>query len=236
MLLIVGGNSEIGRAVHKAIPGSIATTRQTLDLSSDHWDIPEGITSAVICAAVTKLQACEADPEGTYRINVIKTLRLADQLKVPVLFISSNHVFDGTIPHVPPDFPHSPVSEYGRQKAHAERGFMARGHGILRLGKVLSPDTPLIRSWAEKIWHRQPIQAFSDLKMAPVYISEVCEAIVSLMGKSGVFQLTGERDISYLDFALGMADPSLVVPARAADLGFPAGFIRKHTTLQIRIE
>lgn len=239
MWLIVGGDSELGSALKARAP-SIATSRRgnglLLDLANDDWYIPKGITAAVICAAITKLQACEADPEGTSRINVTQTLRLADRLLdrgIPVLFISSNHVFDGTIPFIPPDSPHSPVSEYGRQKAKAELGFMERGCGILRFGKILSPNTPLIREWSEKIWSHQPIRAYSDLVMSPIYISEACEAIESVMGKSGIYQLTGERDISYLEFAHRIApDPSLVIEAKAANQDFPAGFIRKYTTLE----
>src|SRR5262249_21933161 len=142
--LLVGGDSEIGAATaRRMIEQSIAvaaTTRRRaevaperpfFDLSAplDDWQPPAGLSGACICVAVARLAACAADPVGSERLNVTQTLALVDRLLkqgIHVLFLSTNQVFDGSRPHLPADAPHSPVSEYGRQKARTEGALIAR--------------------------------------------------------------------------------------------------------------
>ena len=85
--------------------------------------------AAVLAAAVTKLDACERDPEATARVNVEANLALAAMLAsqgVYVVFLSSNQVFDGTRPHRLGSEPTSPQTVYGRQKAEVESRLLAR--------------------------------------------------------------------------------------------------------------
>ena len=261
MLLIVGGNSEIGAASYRAMkaqgkpvaattrrPERIAPDRPLLDLADplDSWEPPQGTRAACVCAAVARLAACAADPDGAARINVVQTLALIEQLLargIYVLFLSTNQVFDGRAPHVPADAPHSPVSEYGRQKARTEaalRGFVARGApvAILRLAKVVSADMPLIERWIRDLSRGQPIRAFNDLTLAPTPTDLVCAAISSLLEDraGGMFQLSGPRDVTYADVARFLAsylgaEPALVKETSARAAGLPEGATPLNTTL-----
>src|SRR5262245_24178555 len=167
MMLLVGGDSEIGAATYRALKAQgvavsattrrrdrIAEDRPYLDLAAElnDWAPPPGTRSACIFLAIARLADCANDPAGSARINVTKTLKLIDWLvaqDVHVVFLSTDKVFDGMTPHVRADAPTCPVSEYGRQKARTEatlRQHMDRGApvAILRLGKVVSPVMPLI--------------------------------------------------------------------------------------------
>ena len=142
MFLIVGGDSEIGGAAFAALKAqghaATATTRRRgpaahdrlfLDLTTSlkGWEPPKGATSACVCAAVARLADCAADPPRSAHVNVTQTLALADSLLgrgVYVLFLSTNQVFDGRVAQVPPEAPHSPVSEYGKQKARTEAALL----------------------------------------------------------------------------------------------------------------
>ncbi len=144
MFLIVGGDSEIGAATYRAMQSqglaAAATTRRRelasaerpfLDLAADIdlFEPPPQTKAVCICAAIARIAACAADPKGTALINVERTLALADKFLargIYVLFLSTNQVFDGQTPHVAPDAPHSPVSEYGRQKARTETALSDR--------------------------------------------------------------------------------------------------------------
>src|ERR1700691_5279456 len=216
MFPIVGGDSEIGGAVFSALKSQdhavAATTRRRDRVASDRlffdlaaslegWEPPQGTTSACVCAAVARLADCAADPQASAHINVRQTLLLVDKLLhygIYVLFVSTNQVFDGRIPQVPPDAPHSPVSEYGRQKARTEsalRDYMVRGApiGILRLAKVVSPHMALLQRWIAELAKGVPVNAFTDMTLAPTKIASVTAAISALLGEraSGIFQLTG---------------------------------------------
>jgi dTDP-4-dehydrorhamnose reductase len=226
----------------------VSADRPFLDLSAplEDWEPPSGTSAACIFAAVARIEACEADPQASANVYVTQTLALADRLLgrgIPVLFLSTNHVFDGSVPNVSADAPHSPLTEYGRQKSRAETGFFKRMEegmpvAVLRLAKVVSPDMPLFCGWREKLEAGQPIRAFSDMAMAPVETAMVCDAIAKLMTDAarGVFQLTGPRDLSYLEVGrhiaaqLGAA-ASLVNEGTTIEAGLPAGSGRMHTTL-----
>jgi dTDP-4-dehydrorhamnose reductase len=261
MFLIVGGDSEIGGAIFSALKSQdhavaattrrrdrVASDRLFLDLAAslDGWEPPQGATSACVCAAVARLADCAADPEASAHINVSQTLMLVDKLLrcgIYVLFLSTNQVFDGRVPQVPPDAPHSPVSEYGRQKARTESAlceYMARGApiGILRLAKVVSPHMTLLQRWIADLAKGVPISAFTDMTLAPTRIASVTSVISPLLSErpSGIFQLTGPRDVSYADVGHFLAErlgveSSLVQPARARAAGLPAGATPLHTTL-----
>jgi dTDP-4-dehydrorhamnose reductase len=261
MWLLIGGDSEIGTATHQFLKSrgiaSAATTRRKdrvaadrpfLDLAAplDGWEPPAGTTAACFFAAIARIAACDGDPQGSAHINVTQTLALADKLMargISVLFVSTNQVFDGTVPNVPADAPHSPVTEYGRQKARTETELLARMEqgkpaAILRLAKIVSPDMPLLRGWIDTLAAGKPVRAFRDMTMAPAETVMVAEAIAALMkdGPRGTYQLTGPRDVSYADIGryiaaqLG-ADPALVIDGSTADAGLPPGTSRMHTTL-----
>jgi dTDP-4-dehydrorhamnose reductase len=262
MLLLVGGDSEIGRiAGAQPAARALATTRRprgardqriVLDLTDDRlgeFEPPAAVTSACILAAVSRLADCEKDPTGTARVNVAGTLALAERLiarGVHVLFISSDKVFDGSTAHVPADAPTAPASEYGRQKVETEqalRAHMQRGApvAILRLSKVISPATALLRDWTAALQARKPIRAFHDATMAPVAAANVVRATQALMDAraQGIFQLSGPRDVPYLDCGFFLAerlgaDKSLVLPASIAETNPPKGAAPPHTTLDSR--
>jgi dTDP-4-dehydrorhamnose reductase len=261
MFLIVGGDSEIGAAAFAALKSqdrtAAATTRRAdrvagdrlfLDLAAslDDWEPPQGVTSACVCAAVARLADCAADPQASAHINVSQTLTLVDKLlrrDIYVLFLSTNQVFDGSVPQVPPDAPRSPVSEYGRQKARTESAlsdYLARGApvGILRLAKVVSPHMALLQRWIAELAKGVPVNAFTDMTLAPTKIASVTAAISALLGEraSGIFQLTGPRDVSYADVGHFLAEKldvesSLVQPVSARVAGLPIGATPLHTTL-----
>ena len=138
MWLVIGGESEIGAAVRRHFrecrEPALATTRRQnlagaerpyLDIASslEQW-VPPGTRGGCIAAAVARLSECAAYPAGSALINVDSTLRLIDRLLargIDVIYLSTNQVFDGSMPNVPPDASVNPISEYGKQKARTEK-------------------------------------------------------------------------------------------------------------------
>jgi dTDP-4-dehydrorhamnose reductase len=261
MVLIVGGDSEIGAAAYRAMraqgqvvaattrrPERVAPNRPLLDLSAplDVWEPVPGTTSATICAGIVRLAACADDPQGSALVNVNRTLTLVEKLlarDIAVLFLSTNQVFDGRMPHMSANAPYAPVSEYGRQKARTEmalRDLMGQGApvAILRLAKVISTSMPLLKGWITDLSAGRPIRAFSDMKLAPTPTDLVCAAISALLRDrtSGIFQLTGPRDVTYTEVGRFIAnrlgvDRSLVQQTSALEAGLPVGATPLNTTL-----
>jgi dTDP-4-dehydrorhamnose reductase len=177
---------------------------------------------------------------------VVQTLALVEKLLahgIAVLFLSTNQVFDGRRPHERAEAPHSPVSEYGRQKARTESALLRQMESgapvaILRLAKVMSDTMPLIGGWIKDLTAAKPIQAFNDLALAPTPIDLVCTAIAALLQNRarGIFQLTGSRDVTYADIGRFLAahlgaDQKLVNETSACAAGLPEGATPLNTTL-----
>src|SRR6266705_290241 len=128
--LLVGGDSEIGTATAAHMRGRglpvMATTRRRelvagdrpfldLTLPLDDWEPPPDARAACIFAAVARPLECARDPAGSAHVNVAQPLTLAARLSaqgIPVLFLSTDKVFDGSRPQVPADTPPCPASEY----------------------------------------------------------------------------------------------------------------------------
>jgi dTDP-4-dehydrorhamnose reductase len=260
-VLLVGGDSEIGAATaaHLACRGYgvMATTRRRDRVAADRpfldlampleaWHPPQHTAAACILAAVSRLSDCAADPAGSALINVTRTVALAEALlarAIPVLFLSTDKVFDGTRPGVPADAPTCPASEYGRQKAAAEAALCRRRAAgapvaVLRLAKVVAPGMALLRQWKSALAAGAPVRAFGDMTLAPVPIAIVATAIERLIAAraGGIFQLSGPCDVSYTDLGRHLAqrlgaDAALVSAVSAASAGLPPGATPANTTL-----
>ena len=165
----------------------------------------------MLCAAVTKLADCEEYPETTRKINVEATHALANFLSLQgshLLLLSTHHVFDGARPSRKVTEQVCPINEYGRQKAEAERLILQMPRStVLRLTKVIYPDLPLLKLWESSLQAGQPIEAFSDMNIAPISLEEVVQRIDQLVRnqETGIFHLSGERDVSYYEFAQRIA-------------------------------
>jgi dTDP-4-dehydrorhamnose reductase len=261
MFLLIGGDSEIGGATFQELirrgepvlattrrPERVSAQRPFLDLRQPlkDWDPPAGTQSACVFASVARMAVCASDPAGSRFINVEQSLAITDRMTaqgIYALLLSTNQVFDGSEPHIRADTAPKPISEYGRQKAELESGLRARMQdgaqvAILRLTKVVSPGMPLFQEWLSQLAAGKPIQAFSDMTLAPTPMAKVTETIAVLLRDraTGVFQLSGPRDVTYAEAGRWLAarigaDHGLVKTARAASAGFTEGTIPAHTTL-----
>jgi dTDP-4-dehydrorhamnose reductase len=258
LTLVIGADGTIGRALVDRLARAgrpvLGTTRRRdasgpdrlhLDLASDvsSWQPPAGVSAAFLCAAVTSLERCRSDPVGTERVNVEHTIVVARKLVEAgafVVFLSTNLVFDGTVPARAAHDPVCPRTCYGAQKARAEAKLLALAErvAVVRLTKVVAPDLPLLGGWVRSLKSRHVIHPFSDLVMAPVPLAFVVEVLdrLALVRLGGLLQVSADRDVTYAEAAhhfarrLG-ADPELVQPVTSAEAGVRLEAVPAHTTL-----
>lgn len=228
-VLIVGSSGTIGRSLsrffaQRKVPLWLTTRnvdqankqfdRRTLllDLSqpASTWKLDDlSVCVAIICAAVTSQKACQEDYAATYAVNVTATVELAKRLMdagVFVVFLSTNLVFDGSIPHVAPDQPVNPKTAYGQQKSEAEQMLLTLGSdsmAIIRLTKVLDKGFPLFHRWVDSLGSGQSICPFEDLYFAPVSLDFTTQLLFQVTQRriNGIIQVSATKDISYADAA-----------------------------------
>lgn len=260
-ILIVGIDSNIGAELYRnfRIAGwqVYGTTRglnkeegqiRHLDLSNldDKWSFPEDIDITFLCAAVTNLSDCKINPDYTRFINVEQTGLLARLLLAKgsrIVFFSTNLVFSGEESSIPEQSSYNPLTEYGRQKADAEERLMALSSdiSIVRMTKVITPGRGRFESWRRSLMQGKVINPLSDLKCSPILIDSVVEVVDQIIkfSKFGIWQISGERDVTYADIAFKMAqylgvDVNLVKPVSAIDLNFNLEASPKNTTLSCK--
>jgi dTDP-4-dehydrorhamnose reductase len=214
-----------------------------LDDEPSSWRLPASVDVAYLCASVTSLQACRADPQGSRRINVDRILALAERLierAALVVFPSTNLVFDGSAANCHPDHARCPRTEYGRQKAAAERGLLDIGGrlAIVRLSKVLPPGFSLGRQWAAALRRGDSIRPFSDMVMSPVTLPAAVAVLTAIGDRrlTGIFQFSADRDVTYEQAARRLArrlgaDPQQIRPQLARDGEPRIEHVPSHTTL-----
>lgn len=221
-ILIVGGNSFIGKALSdylikkkyqtistfKDCKNKSASTCITIDLSNlDLSQIPSNIQVAYICAGITKKNDCENKPDFSNLVNVVNTVKLIEYLikhNIHVVFLSTNEVFSGEKPYVKYNGDYAACSLYGKQKAEVERKiFGYQNISIVRLTKVFDKNSALLREWINSLTSGKSIQAFNDVNISPITLLYTINILskIGLNKMSGKFQLSGETDITYFDFA-----------------------------------
>lgn len=257
-VLIVGADSTIGRslAAHFRNVGTpvIETSRRSeatsegclfLDLSQDisEWQPPANISVAFLCAAVTSLETCRNNPQLTRTINVDNTGRLARAFAargIFTVFISTNLVFDGSVPFQHQEAIPCPTTEYGRQKAEAESILLGMGvpAAVIRLTKVVTPDAPLFHNWIHSLKKNKAIHPFSDVKFSPIPLDFTTTVLSTVAARriNGIVQVSGNNELAYSEAALHVAgligaDLALVQPILSCESGLNIEAIPAHATL-----
>ena len=217
MRLIVGTNSDIGRAVktywdtNNTVYHASTRNKDSSSGARPHIDLRKDITLdeqsdydvAVLCAGITRLELCRKDPAGTRKINVDGTLRLARYLSergTYVIFLSTDKVYDGSRKYRSPDDNISPITEYGRQKAEAEQSILQLTNGVvLRVAKVVYPSQELFAGWVKDLKSGERISPFSDMYFSPVSMTLVCKIIDQLISRraDGIWHASSAGDITY---------------------------------------
>lgn len=260
---VVGGDGLVGSRLaclaEETSAQVILTTRRKNDgVGRLFADLENGNIADVIaakadvvflCAAMTSMHACRENPELSYRINVTGTVDLASQLVKQgafVVFLSSNAVFNGSTERPDEHESYAPVTEYGRQKVSAERQLMAipgadEHIAIVRLSKVISPHTGMAAEFFRRFQAGESCQAFEDLKMSPISLSYVTDALLAIASRKlpGIFHLSGAEELSYSEFARRLAahvdaKPELVREVSSQSAGVDVLFSPEFPALGMR--
>lgn len=159
MILLTGGSGRLGVEIKKRLD-VYAPTRQELDITKEHFDIdtPELIIHA---AAYTDVDGAEYERDLCYRTNVLGTRHLSE-LGAPMLYISTDSVFDGLCgDYNEEDLPY-PKNFYSLTKLLGERE--VKEGWIIRC-------SPKARPWG-------PEAAYTDRFFSAEYVDQIAEKIV----------------------------------------------------------
>jgi dTDP-4-dehydrorhamnose reductase len=184
--------------LREAFPEADARTRAELDVTRP---FAAGASLVLHAAAWTDVDGAEADPEGARRVNVDGT-RNAAALGVPLVYYSSDYVFDGSKrePYVESD-PTGPLSVYGRTKLD--------GEGEVREGWIVRSSwlfgwtgTNFVRTMLRLGEERDELSVVADQTGSPTYVGHLAEATRELLElPQGIWHVAAEDECTWAEFA-----------------------------------
>ena len=152
-------------------------------------------------AAWTDVDGAESDPEGARLVNVDGTRNVA-ALGVPIVYYSSDYVFDGSKrePYVESD-ESNPLSIYGRTKLEGERE--VRGGWIVRSSWLFGwTGTNFVRTMLRLGAERDEVSVVADQLGSPTYVGHLAEATRDLLTlPQGTWHVAAEGECTWAEFA-----------------------------------
>lgn len=222
----------------------IATGRPNLDLA-DPASVSRALEAArpdaiVSAAAYTAVDKAESESDLAHAVNGAgagAVAQAAKALGVPLIHISTDYVFDGTLdrPYIESDSP-GPTSVYGASKLAGEQAVLAtypENSAVLRVAWVYSPfGGNFVRTMLRLAGDRDELGIVSDQVGNPTSALAIADGILKVATNMvadgskklrGVFHMTAPGDASWADFAEAIF-------AASAARGGPSASVRHIST------
>ncbi|HKV09048.1 MAG TPA: dTDP-4-dehydrorhamnose reductase [Thermoanaerobaculia bacterium] len=241
--LVLGGTGMLGRAVvreareqgHEALGLSHALGDVTSRESLLSWADSFAPGVVINCAAFTKVDACETEPETAFRVNgegVANAVAAADRTGARLLHVSSDYVFDGTAREpYQEDAATGPLSVYGKSKLLGERHALEYPQGlVVRTSWLFGPGGPNFAATMVNLIRqgKLPLRVVDDQVGRPTYTGFLARALVDLAPSkiAGIVHYGNREPVSWYSFAATIArlvsPEAQVLPVSTAEFPRPA--------------
>lgn len=220
-LLITGGTGQVGRALqalhagHGEVFAPGSRDLDVTDLERIHAVVTEFAPELIVHAgALTDVDGCESRVKEAFHVNAFGTRNvalLASARNVPLVYLSTNFVFDGAKP--PGEAYHEwdrpgPLSVYARSKLAGEDEVRrhAPRHLIVRTSQVYAAEgrnfvRTMLRLADEG---RTPLRIVADQSGQPTYAADLAKALLKLVRTQawGTYHLTNGGACSWHEWAV----------------------------------
>ena len=184
------------------------------------------ISMVVHAAGFTNVEKCEAKPDLARHINVDfagNVAKACAKLGLPLIHISTDHLFSGEMPMLAESSPVTPVNVYGKTKAEAELHVLeAHPLALLIRTNFYGWGTSYRCSFSDVIIEAlrsgKDLNLFTDVFYTPILVNTVAIAAHDLIDTkvTGIVNIVGDERISKYEFGLRIAE----------EFGLDAGLIK----------
>jgi dTDP-4-dehydrorhamnose reductase len=223
-ILVTGGNGMLAYAFKQRFgPMDLNVTfadRTIIDVCSQQSvaDALEKLkpTLVINCAAYTKVDLAEKEPEVANQCNGYGVGQLAELCKQHGSFLghySTDYVFDGsqTRPLQTSD-PLGPLSAYGKSKLLGEKLIQSSGlekYLILRTAWLYGPGGPCFPATMINVAKQgKPLKVINDQHGTPTFTYDLVDATLELVhrGATGIYHLTNSGQTTWYDFTAAILE------------------------------
>jgi len=179
-------------------------------LAKDLWKLRPDLV--IHAAGITDVDRCEREPGIAFDVNVsgsVNVARACRSIKVPLVHVSTDHLFNGNKAFVRETQTPAPLNIYGKTKAHAEEAIMDANPSALIVRTNFFGWGPVYRrSFSDFIIDNlssgSRIKLFEDVFFTPVLIETLVNMIFYLVDRqaSGVFNISCDERVSKYQFGL----------------------------------
>lgn len=226
-VLITGAAGRLGRQLRRQL--AAAHDLNTTDVVGD-VEVVVDLTDYAACrrllhdlkpdivlhaAAWTDVDGCAREPQRALSANGLATAHLAaltSGLGIPMLYISSNEVFDGTLsqPYREYDGP-NPINPYGYSKWYGERALAQVNprHYIVRTSWLFAHGGGnFIQAILAAAGAGKPLRVVTNEVANPTYANDLAAGIAQLIESEryGIYHLVNEGAVSRWQFARDILD------------------------------
>jgi UDP-4-amino-4,6-dideoxy-N-acetyl-beta-L-altrosamine transaminase/dTDP-4-dehydrorhamnose reductase len=187
-------------------------------------------------AAQANVDACEADPQMAYAVNVQGTKNIVDilgDLPTKLIYISTDLVYDGVRGNCSENDVPGPRSCYAVTKLEGEKAALARSGALVLRTNFFGWDLFNKRSLAEWVIEElralRPVQGYTDEIFSSIFTFDFAELVDKVIRKDlvGIYNCASRTALSKYDFLVAVAkgaglDSSMIQPVSLDAAGLKA--------------
>jgi len=217
-ILVTGASGQLGYDVCRVLKARrieyIGVSSKELDITDNamvrEFLLKEKPNAVIHCAAYTKVDQAEDEPEHCWAVNVDGTRYLAQtchETGAKMLYISTDYVFSGTgkqFYEVTDDV--NPSSVYGRSKLAGELAVksLLDNYFIVRISWVFGKNgNNFVKTMLRLAETRTELNVVCDQIGSPTYTADLAPLLCDMIAteKYGIYHATNEGTCSWAEFA-----------------------------------
>lgn len=217
-ILVTGASGQLGYDVERELERRgiehLGTSSRELDITDraavEHLMQSYRPDAVIHCAAYTKVDLAEDEPERCWAVNADGTRNLAAacrEIGAKLLYISTDYVFPGTGEQFRrTDDPVSPVNTYGRSKLAGELAVQSllEKYFIVRISWVFGKNgNNFVKTMLRLAETKAELSVVCDQIGSPTYTADLAPLLCDMVQteRYGVYHATNEGTCAWSEFA-----------------------------------
>ena len=217
-ILVTGASGQLGYDVERELERRgiehLGTSSRELDITDraavEHLMQSYRPDAVIHCAAYTKVDLAEDEPERCWAVNADGTRNLAAacrEIGAKMLYISTDYVFPGTGEQLRrTDDPVSPVNTYGRSKLAGELAVQSllEKYFIVRISWVFGKNgNNFVKTMLRLAETKAELSVVCDQIGSPTYTADLAPLLCDMVQteRYGVYHATNEGTCAWSEFA-----------------------------------